>query len=63
VPKGAGNPARQAIAEDVGDRTRRQVEHRHIGARQLRRRFDPHTLLDLAPEIAEHPCQGIGDRL
>jgi hypothetical protein len=26
-------------------------------------RFDPHTLLDLAPEIAEHSCQGIGDRL
>ncbi len=29
--KGASHFARQPITEDVGDRTRRQVEHRHIG--------------------------------
>ena len=32
---GAAHPGGQPVAEDVGDRARRQVEHGHVGRRQV----------------------------
>ena len=63
APETAGNPRRQPITEDVGDRAGGEVEHRHVRRRQLRRRLDPHTGLDLAAEIAKQRHQRVGDRL
>ena len=61
--EGPGNSARQPVPEDLGDRTGRQVEHRDVRRRQLRRRLDPDAGLDLAAQLAQQRHHRIGDRL
>ena len=51
TPVGASDPARQPVAEDAGDGAGREVEHRHIGGRQLAGRVDAHAGLDLAAQV------------
>ena len=60
---GTRDPARQPVAENAGDRLGRQVEHRHVGGRQLRGRLDPHARLDLAAQVAQQRGHRVGDRL
>jgi hypothetical protein len=60
---GAGYPARQAVTEDACDGFGCQIEHRHIGGRQLRGRIDPRARFDLAAEVSQQCRQRIGDRL
>ncbi len=61
--EGARNSARQTIPEDARDRSGRQIEHRDVCRRQLRRRLDVDTGLDLAAQLAEQRHHRIGDRL
>ncbi len=60
---GAGDPARQPIAEDVGGDRRRHVQHQHIARREVAGRGHELTGLDLAAVAFDVGGQRVGDRL
>ena len=61
--EGARDSPRKTVTEDAGDRAWRQIEHRDICRRQLRRLLDPDPRLDLAAQVAQQRDHRVGDRL
>ena len=59
---GAGDPSGQAVACDLCDRGRREVENHRIRLRQLGERLDPPAGFDLPSVLRQHRGKGIGDR-
>jgi hypothetical protein len=67
-PRG-GNAGRRAQFVVAADRReyrrclRREVEHRHIGWRQLAGRVNARARFDLAAQVGQQRCDCVGDRL
>ena len=62
APVGAGDPARQPLAGDLGDRGRSEVEDDCVGGRQLLQRAHPPAGLDPAAVLGDRRRQRVGDR-
>ena len=60
---GPGNAGWQALAGDLGDGARRQVEGDDVGSAELGQRADADARLDPPPVLAQQRGQGVGDRL
>ena len=58
---GADDPGWQPVADDVDDRSRREVEQHDVGLRNVGGPADAHSRADLAAEVGQHGRQRVGD--